>query len=218
MNITFKRIIIMLIGLFVAYTLGSIVFTIKTGYSVDFGNSDEYKFLFKKEYREVIDTIAVKDYRKSDYYTKFRLGRYYIGVHEIYDLRDVGLLSVEFHEYMNLNNIDFYPAQEINKEIRTRPTIRSYWNQSWDSVLNVSFNGRTQIDSIVKGENYICYHAHIDKMLFSNGDDKEMMFFDFSNKSKNTLLIFLRKRNRFFIIMVNSSEDFGMEMLDIFDL
>ena len=55
-------------------------------------------------------------------------------------------------------------------------------------------------------------------MLFSNGENKEMMFFDFSEKSPNTLLLFLRKGNRFFIIMVNSSEDFGMEVLDIFDL
>jgi hypothetical protein len=213
-----KKLIIIVFGLFVTYIIGSSVFTVVTGYSVHFGNSDEYKFLFKEKYRNSFDTISVKDYRKSDYYSKFRLGNYYFGIHEIYDLEDIKLSSIKFHEYVNLVNVDFYPAQILNRKIRTRPSIRTYWRQTFDNVLNVSFNGRTQIDSIAMGENYICYHAHIDKMLFSNGKNEKMMLFDFSEKSKNTLLLFLRKGNRFFIIMVNSSEDFGMEVLDIFDL
>jgi len=213
-----KRVILVLAGLFVAYMIIPFIFTVVTGYSVHFGNSDEYKFLFKEKYRNSFDTISVKDYRKSDYYSKFRLRNYYFGIHEIYDLKDLKLSSIKLHEYVNLTDADFYPAQILNRKIRTRPTIRTYWNQSFDSVLNVSFSGRTKIDSIARGENYICYHAHIDKMLFSNGEYKDMMFFDFSEKSKNTLLLFLRKGNRFFIIMVNSSEDFGMEALDIFDL
>lgn len=218
MNFNLRNIILIVVGLIVAYIIGSSIFTVKTGYSVEFGSSDEYKFLFKEKYRNKLDTIAVKDYRKSDYYTKFKLDDYYFGVQEIYDLEDIELSSIKFHKYVNLIKISFYPAQELNRKIRTRSTIRAYWNQSWDSVLNVSFNGKTEIDSIIKGENYICYHARIDKMLFSNGENKEMMFYDFSDKSPNTLLLFLRKGNRFFIIMVNSSEDFGIEMLDIFNL
>jgi len=213
-----KRVILVLAGLFVAYTIIPFIFTVVTGYSVDFGNSDEYKFLFKEKYRNSFDTISVKDYRKSDYYASCRLKNYYFGIQEITDLEDIKISSIKFHEYVNLSNIDIYPAQEINRKIRQVATIRTYWNQSFNSVLNVSFNEKTKIDSIVRGENYICYHAHIDKMLFSNGENKEMMFFDFSEKSPNTLLLFLRKGNRFFIIMVNSSEDFGMEVLDIFDL
>jgi len=213
-----KRVMLALVMLFVAYMIIPFVFTVVTGYSVDFGSSDEYKFLFKEKYRNSFDAISVKDYRKSDYYASCRLKNYYFGVHEIHDLEDIKLSSIKFNEYANLNNINFSPAQILNIKVNIVPTIRTYWRQSFDSVLNVSFNGRTQIDSIARGENFICYHAHIDKMLFSNGEYKDMMFFDFSEKSKNTLLLFLRKGNRFFIIMVNSSEDFGMEALDIFDL
>jgi hypothetical protein len=213
-----KKLIIIVFGLFVTYIIGSSVFTVVTGYSVHFGNSDEYKFLFKEKYRNSFDTISVKDYRKSDYYASCRLKNYYFGIQEIFDIEKIKLSSIKFHEYVNLNNIDFYPAQILNQSVNVIPTIRTYWNQTYDSVLNVSFNGRTKIDSIVKGENYICYLAHLDKMLFSNGKNEKMMLFDFSEKSKNTLLLFLRKGNRFFIIMVNSSEDFGMEVLDIFDL
>jgi hypothetical protein len=213
-----KRVILVLIGLFLTYIFSLIVFSVKTGYSIDFGNSDEYKFLFKEKYRASIDTISVKDYRKSDYYSKFRLGNYYFGIHEIYDLEDIKLSSIRFYKYVNLSDIDFYPAQILNDNFRIRPTIKTYWRQSFDSVLNVSFNGRTRIDSIVREENYICYHAQIDKMMFSNDDNKERMLFDFTEKNKNTLLLFLWKGNRFFIIMVNSSEDFGMEVLDILDI
>ncbi len=214
-----KRVMLVLTGLFAAFLIIPFIFTIITGYSVNFDNYKDNLWLFKPEIQKEIDTIYyVEDYRESDSYSTYNLGNATIGIHEIYDLESIKLSSIKFNEYANLNNINFYPAQILNKKVNIVPTIRTYWNQSFDSVLNVNFNVKTQIDSIVRGENYICYHAHIDKMLFSNGDDKEMMFFDFSNKSKNTLLIFLRKRNRFFIIMVNSSEDFGMEMLDIFDL
>lgn len=218
MNKRLKKITLILVGLFVAYIIGSSIFTVVTGYSVEFGNSDEYKFLFKEKYHNALDTISVKDYRKSDYYTKFRMDNYYLGVHEIHDLKDICLSSIRFHKKATLNKIDFYPAQILNRKITTRPIIRTYWRQSFDSVLNVGFNKHTQIDSVARGKNYICYHAHIDKMLFSNGKNKEMLFYDFSGKSPNTLLLFLRKQNRFFIIMVNSSEEFGMEVLNIFDL
>ena len=56
-----KRVILVLAGLFVAYTIIPFIFTVVTGYSVDFGNSDEYKFLFKEKYRNSFDTISVKD-------------------------------------------------------------------------------------------------------------------------------------------------------------
>ena len=213
-----KKVILVFAGLFAAYMIIPFIFTFVTGYSVAFGNSDKYKFLFKEKYRNNLDTISVKDYRKSDYYASCRLKNYYFGIQEIYDLKDIKLSSIRFHEYVNLVNADFYPAQILNEKASYVPTIRTYWRQSFDSVLNVSFNGRTQIDSIALGKNYICYHAHIDKMLFSNGENKEMIFYDFSDKSPNTLLLFLKKRNRFFIIMVNSSKVFGMEVLDIFDL
>ena len=218
MNKRLKKIILILVGLFVAYIIGSSIFTVITGYSVDFGNSNEYKFLFKEKYRNALDTISVKDYRKSDYYASCRLNNYYFGIQEICDLEDIKLSSIRFQKNANLSNIEFYPAQILNRKVNFVPTIRTYWRQSFDSVLNVSFNRHTQVDSIARGENFICYHAHIDKMLFSNGENKEMMFYDFSGKSPNTLLLFLRKQNRFFIIMVNSSKDFGMEVLDIFDL
>lgn len=219
MNIRLKKAILILIGLLVTYTIGSFIFSVKTGYNVSFDNYKEKMWLFKPMTKKDVDTIYyVKDYRKSDSYSKYNLGEATIGIHEIYDLESIKLSSVKFHEYANLSNIDFYPAHILNEKVNVIPTIRTYWNQSFDSVLNVSFNGKTQIDSIAGGENYICYHAHIDKMLFSNDDNKEMMFFDFSEKSPNTLLLFLRKGNRFFIIMVNSSEDFGMEMLNVFDL
>jgi len=214
-----KRVILVLAGLFVAYTIIPFIFTVVTGYSVDFDNYKDNLWLFEPENRKEIDTIIfVKDYRKSDSYTTYNIGEATIGIHEIYDLENIKLSSIKFHEYANLNNIDFYPAQILNQSVNVIPTIRTYWRQTFDSVLNVSFNQRSQIDSIIRGENYICYYAHIDKMLFSNTKNKEMIFFDFTEKSKNTLLLFLRKGNRFFIIMVNSSEDFGMEMLDIFDL
>lgn len=219
MNKKLKLILLVLAGLFVTYFIGSAILTVVTGYNVEFGNSDPYKFLFKEKYRDALDTNSVKDYRKSDYYASCRLNNYYFGVQEIHDLEDISLSSIKFHKHTNLNNTDFYPAQIINRQVNYVPTIRTYWRQSFkDDILNVSFNKKTRIDSILRGESYICYHAHIDKMLFRNGKNKEMMFYDFSEKSSNTLLLFLRKQNRFFIIMVNSSEDFGIEVLDIFDL
>jgi len=214
-----KRTVLILIGIFITYMLGSFIFSVKTGYNVDFDNFKDKLWLFNPKLQKEVDTfLYVEDYRKSDSYTTYNLGGATIGIHEIYDLERIKLSSIKFNKITRLNNTDFYPAQILNRSVNVIPTIRTYWNQSFDNNLSVSFNGKTQIDSIVRGENYICYHAHIDKMLFRNGENKEMMFFDFSEKSRNTLLLFLKKRNRFFIIMVNSSKDFGMEVLNIFDL
>ena len=85
MNKRLKKITLILVGLFVAYIIGSSIFTVVTGYSVEFGNSDEYKFLFKEKYHNALDTISVKDYRKPDYYTKFRMDNYYLEHHKIHD-------------------------------------------------------------------------------------------------------------------------------------
>ncbi|MCF8331396.1 MAG: hypothetical protein K9H84_03005, partial [Bacteroidales bacterium] len=183
MNKRLKKITLILVGLFVAYIIGSSIFTVVTGYSVEFGNSDEYQFLFKEKYHNALDTISVKDYRKSDYYASCRLNNYYIGIQKIDNLKDIKLSSIRFQKNANLSNIEFYPAQILNRKVNFVPTIRSYWRQSFDSVLNVSFNKHTQVDSVARGKNYISYHAHIDKMLFSNGKNKEMLFYDFSGKS-----------------------------------
>jgi len=214
-----KNIVLIIVGIFITYTFASIVFTINTGYSVEFGNYEKYKWLFKDKYQKQIDTIFyVEDYRKSDSYSKYNIEQYIIGIHEISDFRQMTLSYIDFEYNLNLEDVNFYPAQILNENSNYRPTIRAYWKLPFNNSLNVSFNERTQIDSIIKGDNFICYHAKIDKMLFSNEENKQLMFFDFSKKSKNTILIFLKKRNRFFVIMVNSREDFGMEALDVFDI
>lgn len=218
-NRRIKKTILIFLGIIVVFLISPVIFTIKTGYNIKFGNRNEYDFLLNEKYRINKDTLAVTEYRKSDCYTHFKIKNFYFGIQEIYALERIKLSSIKFNENLNLNNINFYPAQIINEKIMIVPSVRSYWNITFDSILNVNFNGSTHIDSIKLSNNYICYHAHIDKMLFSNENNDEMMYFDFNGKSKNTLLLFLMKGNRFFIITVNSNKDFGIEVLeDIFDI
>lgn len=218
MNLRFRKLIIIFLALIATYIIGLIVFTMKTGYSIDFESSDEFKFLFKEEYREKLDTIAVKEYRKTDCITFCKMDGNYFRIVEIYDLSDIKLSLINLQKSAQLDNVDFYPAQEIDKKLLTNPTIRSYWNQTWDSVLNVSISSSSIIDTVIRENNYLCIHANFDKILLSNSKNEEMILYNFSGKSPNALILFFKKGNRFFIISANSDNEFGIELLDIFDL
>ena len=87
MRIKAKRIVIFIVMLVVLYTIGASVFTIMTGYSVEFGNCKKYQLLLNEEFREQVNTVAcVEGYRDSDSYLTYILGKHYISIHEIYNL------------------------------------------------------------------------------------------------------------------------------------
>lgn len=212
-----KKVSILIISI-ISFVIGTFIIIFKTGYKVDFNNYDEYLWLFNSEVKNELDTfLFVKDYRKSDAYIKYNLGKATIGIHEIYDLESFDLSAIHSHYNVDLNDIELYPAQVLNKNVNVIPTITAKWKPSFDNTLNITFCKQTKIDTIFSADNYICFHARIHKLLISNNKNEELFYYDFSNKSKNTLLVFFWEGKNLYIIMVNSSEDFGLEMINIFD-
>jgi hypothetical protein len=117
-----------------------------------------------------------------------------------------------------LENLSIYPSQVLNPESEVVPSIQTFWRLKFNGFLNVNFSETCELKSIERKDNYICYHGNMDKISLSNNKNKHLVYLNFTQKSKNVLLLFLNKRNKFLIITVNSKEDFGMEALEIFDI
>ena len=220
MKINLYKIINYVIISFIVYYVIVVIFTIVTGYSINF-DGDIYfcKSFFKEEYQDELDPLSVVDKRESDYIASCfdKNYTYSYSIQEIKDLNHINLPSIQFKYNVDLEHIKFYPAQGVYSKNDHKPTIMSYWNQSYKDTLRISFGRKTKLDTLIRDKKRIIIYGHIDKMLFSNDDYDERMLYDYKNIEK-AMILFIKKERKLYIITITTfpPHKLGMEALDLF--
>jgi hypothetical protein len=220
MKINSNKLIKYAIIFFIAYHVIAAIFTIVTGYSINFnGDINFCKSFFKERYQDELDTLSVVLKRKSDFIANCHNKNYtYVyRIQEIHDLNHIDLTSIQFKYNVDLDHIKFYPAQGVDDDKDYTPTIISYWNQTYGDTLRVSFGRETKLDTLIRDKKKIIIYGHIDKMLFSDDDYDERMLYDYKDIDK-TMVLFIKREKKLYIIIINAfpPHKLGMEALDFF--
>jgi len=214
----YKLLIISVLVVFVGYIIVNFIMLLKYTHLHEFDNLTKYDYLFSDEYKDKKNDISSEFYRKSDSYYRILCSDKLVSILRIPDLDKLNLDSIIFNTNINLNDLELYSSQIINSELEDSPLTTILEKIPFKKNLVVNFNEETKIIEKFKGGNYLGFYGKFNKMSFSNKEGKHLMLFDYRGEQETTLLVFTRKRNQLFIIIVNSENEFGMEAKEMFNL
>ena len=89
---------------------------------------------------------------------------------------------------------------------------------TFNGHMEINLNEDCRILESFKKENYFGFIGDVSKMTFSNEKGKHLMQIDYRGFNQRTLFVIWRRNCKNYIIMVNSNKDFGIEVLNLFDL
>ena len=219
MKITKKKIIIVIILLVIGY-VGEFFFDhYHNGYHFE-RNFKRYSWLFNESAINKVDTFIFggRTRGKDAQYTYNYEKNTHITIWEYTDLSSADFKNIIITQKTDWPNEIKFNRYEIFNKTHPYPLITTKLGFKFKNPkMYVNIDKATDLDKIIDTTNYKAYFGKINKMSFNNDEANPLIFFDYK-QPKQTLLIFYKGRQSFFVIFVTSNEELDKNIINIFNL
>jgi len=194
----------------------------------------QYMYFFNDSIKQDIDTTLsfsdVKDRDVCNYYhyipnsagidmsDKFIYHRkdtiYDIMIWEFKDLSEINLNNITIVKDVNLDSLKLKKGEILNSKSDIQTSIIQRFSFQ---KLGVELNTRSTLQKEIQGTNYKGFCGVVSKMSLINETGSAQIFFNFFPE-KQTVLLFYKGHQSFFLIMINSDKPFEEEIIKILNL
>jgi hypothetical protein len=216
MNRIVKRIIYIIIGLFLTYLTILFFVVFFCGHRINSDNFENYSWLFKDSIIEDIDKEYYYSYEnKYDEYNNFHYknAKYLIG---IWDLRKTNINSLND---INLVKSNFYPeilyGETFDKKSEFEVTAK--FGFSFDDKMIINIDNYSKILKQLKSKNYKGFLGTVNKLSFCNSKNEPQFYMDISFKTPTLFLVY-KTKSSLYLIAINSEHEFNEDIIKILNL
>ena len=181
---------------------------------IDSINSSDVKDRDICNYFHYVPNSAGKDF--SDVYMTHRqdYSIYNIVIWEFKDLSKIRLDDIAINPDVNLDSIQLEKGEILNSKSDIQTSIiRGYSFKN----MGVNLNTRSTLQKEITGINYKGFYGIVSKMSLINEDGKTQIFFNFFPEQQ-TLLLFYKGHQSFFLIIINCNKPFDESIIKILNL
>jgi hypothetical protein len=186
------------------------------------GHDTRYNYLFNEEY--IINLNKYYSFGiNSDavYAYKDKKDGYRIIVNDISAFQQVELNEITLSGNCNLDDIEFYPGDKGEFEDNPKLIIESNICHDESNILIIKVSNSSEMRKVSEGKDYISFCGGITSVGIANEKGEYQFTFRYDEfKPISSYLIFIKKRERFFMIIVNSSKNEILDdkVMQLFDL
>lgn len=229
-KIVFKIIVLIVFCLIIIEIIYSIMIT----HTSDDVSWKQYMCFFDDSIKRDVDTVLNYSYVKErdvynnfhyipnsagiDMSDKFIYHRkdtiYNVIIWEFKDLSNIKLDEIIIKPDVDLTNIKLESGEVINKNSDLEISIIQRFSFK---KLGVELNTRSTLQKEIQGTNYKGFCGVVSKMSLINETSSAQIFFNFFPE-KQTVLLFYKGHQSFFLIMINSDKTFDEEIIKILNL
>ena len=216
----FKVVVFASVTVIVAYFGYYAFIDIVYSYDTGFLHHVPCPYLFSDKGRDGIERkFPLYAYRSTDsiynyIYDGTDSAHYYIEVWKIPALKDIKLSSVKFNENISLSGVRLYPSEILGEGLETEVKFGPFFKHN----ISVDVDDYSKIAGTFEGQNYKGLYGNIEKIAFENDAGQILATHTYDNKPMPTMLIVYKGRGSFYVIIVNSDDQFGADVLKIFSL
>jgi len=217
---TVRKILIVLIILYIAHPLFSFGFLRIFGYSIDFNFDDTHLGLFKPNVGSKVNTIFFsKLYRESDAIYNYKTPRYYFVINEFYQIENLKNID---NLVVNLNSKEssfswFMPHEGISEELEIDPTIKSLWDLEINGSPRFSIGVGAKIDSIISGSTFKAIVGEFEN-LYLTDDNQTKMIWEFKESSKRAIILLTLRDDHLAILTIQTEQGVSIDDLKVLEL
>jgi hypothetical protein len=143
---------------------------------------------------------------------------YYILIWKFLNNRGQNLDNIKINEGIDLNNINFYYGEIINKNLYYLPELNIKLGFSLKNTINININKNSAILRTFQYENYKGFYGIINEISFNDEKNKPQALLSYRSGHEPTILLFYTTPNNFYIIVINSKKQFDESILKILQL
>jgi len=229
-KIVFKVIVSFIFCLIVT----NIIYSYITSYKSDFVTWKQYMYFFNDSIKPDVDTtLSFSDVKNRDicnffHYIPNSIGMnmsdkfiyhrkdtiYDVMIWEFKDLSRMKLNDITFIQDVNLDSLKLEKGEILNSksDIQTSVIQRFSFKK-----IGVELNTRSTLQKEIKGTNYKGFCGIVSKMSLINENREAQIIFNFF-PVKQTVLLFYKGHQSFFLIMINSDKLFEEDIIKILNL
>lgn len=206
-----------IINILIVFILGLLIYFLVIRSSHSLGHApDKYSWIFNDSIRYTVEkNISTIESRKEDTLSTYYYKQYVFTIFKIsksaFNPDSIYLQqNFSFNEFEN----SFY-GELLNTEVYPFPEVWISYNMNFRNKIGALTDDSSKIDTIFNTPNYKGFIGNIHK-LGLKGSQQNLVMFDYKLKPTRTLCLLLKHKN--LIILANSQDNFGYEVLDLFNL
>jgi len=206
-----KRIVIAFILLLLTYTIGKLLYeSIKTSpcdYKPLLDDGIRCQHLFTIEAQKQLKCFHSFGNANGAFCGYSLQNKYRFIIWELGEFSSVKTKSIHFHNYSTIKEIDCSPYRSF--EIGGNPACKNVDIICFtiEKELNILAGGTGELKVDTITNNYLISSGQLSDLAFVNGRNEPQINISYEVVPAYSVLVFLKKNNTFFIILINSFEN-----------
>lgn len=213
-----------LVLFFVLLYFGHFLFTaIKYQHHNNYSSFEKYLWILQDSVQKNVDTMFyVGLERESDnlyeYIVDSQSGKKFITICHFKNIVINDFDSIVFSHDSSLLDLKLFPAEKLNLESDVRPEITIKSKFSISSSLKVSLNHQSKVIKSINSNDYKGFFGVINKISIANNRGKDLILFDYRNRTQPSLFLFYKRHGNLFLVLINSDGQIDESIIDILSL
>lgn len=200
------------------YLIFAIYEAVYYSHTVEWKEYRNYMGLFKDSVKNNIDTnLSYSCKTKQDIYNHFIYkGSYFIVVWELKDLKNIDLSNIHLNKGLDFNMKKIKSGEILNKS--SNQEVVTYYYAKFQRNLTIQVNSESNFEKSISKSNYIGFYGSVKEIALCNDKIEPQYIISCPSSEVPTLLLFYKKNDRFFLLMINSEKNMDTSMVNIFNL
>lgn len=139
---------------------------------------------------------------------------YFITIWKFKKFEEIDINEIQFRQNQNLSGLNTYKGEVLDSDSNEEKYVEFGYNYN---KINLNLDEKSEIKQLISGRNYRGFIAKINRISFSNEDEKHQIFIDYAPSIENVIFLIYKSTSGFFVLIINSRYELNEKAVNIFN-